>query len=152
MCQNLNVKFRLLKVKTLTFTSLTLYPCECSACCHCKLQCWVRNLFECSAKESLPLLGTEQPSFSHVFTTLNVSKGVPSCTTQFITNVTSFDQFFGPSSDLYYRTQNPKRNNTNYLYTFVINCILHNGTPLDTFNDLSTMRMRHLKIKIYYAK
>ena len=92
---------------------------------------------------------TEKRSFSHIFTTLNVSKGVPSCTTQFITNVTSFDPFFGPSSDLYYRSH--KRNNTNYLYTFVINFIVHNGTFLGTFIDLSTTRMSHLEIKIYYA-
>jgi len=35
---------------------------------------------------------------------INVSKQVLSCTTQFITKVTSFSQFFGPSSDLFTRT------------------------------------------------
>jgi len=29
---------------------------------------------------------------------------------------------------------------------FVINCVVYNGTPLDTFIDLSTTGMYHLKI------
>lgn len=35
---------------------------------------------------------------------INVSKQVLSCITQFITKVTSFSPFFGPSSDLHTRT------------------------------------------------
>jgi len=94
--------------------TFTFYPCERSACCRWIRDCWVRSLSERSANVSLPLLGTEPWSFSHIFTTLNVSKVVPSYTAQFITKVTSFDPFFGPSSDPYYRTH--KRNNRNYLH------------------------------------
>jgi hypothetical protein len=32
------------------------------------------------------------------------------------------------------------------LVNFVINCFVYDGTPLDTFNDLSTTGMYHLKI------
>jgi hypothetical protein len=36
--------------------------------------------------------------------------------------------------------------NEQELITFVINCIVCDGTPLDTFIDLSTAGMCHLKI------
>jgi hypothetical protein len=49
---------------------------------------------------------------------------------------------------LVYRPDDGPKNGLK-LFTFVTNHVVHDGTPLDTFTDLSTTGMCHLKITNY---
>jgi hypothetical protein len=59
-----------------------------------------------------------------------------------------FRPIFGPSSDLCTRTHAtdcPK------MVTFITNCVVHDGTALDTFIDLTTAGLCDLKTEYVYC-
>jgi len=65
--------------------------------------------------------------------------------TVFFTKVTFFRPIFGPSSDLYAHERNYMSDDEPKLVLFVINCVVHDGSHLDTFINLSTTGMCHIE-------